>query len=73
MEGYAMHAYTEVKRRLVWETHVGRVIIVTSRTENSWETEVMGGQLDGWAVLSKSVGEAEQLHLNAVELVRSCN
>ena len=62
-------------RRLTKQTPCGTtVVVVTSRVGDRWETDVMGGQLDGWTVESYTQREADRAHDGAVQLVQgACN
>jgi hypothetical protein len=47
-----------VERKLLLESHVGDVTIVTAKYPKHYETEVLGGGLDGWLVTAKTEQEA---------------
>ena len=47
-----------VEKRLFLESYVGDVAIVTARYANHYETEIHGGELDGWLVIAKTESES---------------
>lgn len=54
-------------------TRIGRVGVLTERQDDGrWQTDILGGPLDGEAFRWDSRAEAEQGHMHTVRLVRAC-
>lgn len=62
------------KKRSVKETLChGGTQVVTVKFEGQYETEVLGGILDGWSVKSPSWKQALQTHNELVNLIKNAS
>jgi hypothetical protein len=57
------------ERKLFLESYVGDVAIVTAKYRTHYETEVMGGELDGWLLKAKDKAGAERNHKGIEDLL----
>ena len=68
---YVYNPQPTSRKRLMRQTPCGGiVVVVTSRIGDRWETEVMGGPLDGWSLEATDKAGADCNHDGAVALVK---
>lgn len=57
-------------KKLLFETHVGDIVVVSAVVDCGYETRVLGGQLDGWTQSAQTLVGARYNHKWVCRLVQ---